>query len=140
MSKAVITWGRLNPVTIGHEKLVNKVESEAKKRGAMPHVYISHTQDAKKNPLDYNTKYNFARKAFGPVVTKSTSKTIIQVLQEVEKMGHNEVVIIVGSDRVSEFKTFTSKYNGKDYTFDKLEVISAGERDPEGRCIGYVCF
>ena len=131
MSKAVITWGRLNPVTIGHEKLVNKVKSEAKKRGAMPHVYISHTQDAKKNPLDYNTKYNFARKAFGPVVTKSTSKTIIQVLQEVEKMGHNEVVIIVGSDRVSEFKTFTSKYNGKDYTFDKLEVISAGERDPD---------
>jgi cytidylate kinase len=131
MSKAVITWGRLNPVTIGHEKLVNKVESEAKKRGAMPHVYISHTQDKKKNPLDYNTKYNFARKAFGPVVTKSTSKTIIQVLQEVEKMGHNEVVIIVGSDRVSEFKTFTSKYNGKDYTFDKLEVISAGERDPD---------
>jgi predicted kinase/nicotinic acid mononucleotide adenylyltransferase len=131
MSKAVITWGRLNPVTIGHEKLVNKVESEAKKRGAMPHVFISHSQDAKKNPLDYNTKYNFARKAFGPVVTKSTSKTIIQVLQEVEKMGHNEVVIIVGSDRVSEFKTLTSKYNGKDYTFDKLEVISAGERDPE---------
>jgi hypothetical protein len=131
MSKAVITWGRLNPVTIGHEKLVNKVKSEAKKRGAMPHVYISHSQDAKKNPLDYNTKYNFARKAFGPVVTKSTSKTIIQVLQEVEKMGHNEVVIIVGSDRVSEFKTFTSKYNGKDYTFDKLEVVSAGERDPD---------
>ena len=131
MSKAVITWGRLNPVTIGHEKLVNKVKSEAKKRGAMPHVFISHSQDAKKNPLDYNTKYNFARKAFGPVVTKSTSKTIIQVLQEVEKMGHNEVVIIVGSDRVSEFKTFTSKYNGKDYTFDKLEVVSAGERDPD---------
>jgi hypothetical protein len=131
MSKAVITWGRLNPVTIGHEKLVNKVKSEAKKRGAMPHVFISHSQDAKKNPLDYNTKYNFARKAFGSVVTKSTSKTIIQVLQEVEKMGHNEVVIIVGSDRVSEFKTFTSKYNGKDYTFDKLEVISAGERDPD---------
>jgi predicted kinase len=131
MSKAVITWGRLNPVTIGHEKLVNKVKSEAKKRGAMPHVYISHTQDKKKNPLDYNTKYNFARKAFGSVVTKSNAKTIIQVLQEVEKMGHNEVVIIVGSDRVSEFKTFTSKYNGKDYTFDKLEVISAGERDPD---------
>jgi len=131
MSKAVITWGRLNPVTIGHEKLVNKVKSEAKKRGAMPHVYISHTQDKKKNPLDYNTKYNFARKAFGSVVTKSNAKTIIQVLQEVEKMGHNEVTVIVGSDRVSEFKTFTSKYNGKDYTFDKLEVISAGERDPD---------
>jgi hypothetical protein len=131
MSKAVITWGRLNPVTIGHEKLVNKVKSEAKKRGAMPHVYISHTQDKKKNPLDYNTKYNFARKAFGSVVTKSNAKTIIQVLQEVEKMGHNEVTVIVGSDRVSEFKTFTSKYNGKDYTFDKLEVVSAGERDPD---------
>jgi FAD synthase len=74
MSKAVITWGRLNPVTIGHEKLVNKVKSEAKKRGAMPHVYhFAYTRQAKKNPLDYNTKYNFARKAFGSVVTKSNA-------------------------------------------------------------------
>ena len=131
MSKAVFTFGRMNPPTIGHQKLVDKVKAEAKKQGAMPHVYLSHTQNAKRDPLDYNTKIKFARKAFGPSVTQSASKTIIQVLQEIEKMGHTEVTLVVGSDRVNEFKTFLSKYNGKDFTFKKLSVVSAGQRDPD---------
>ena len=131
MSKTVITWGRLNPPTVGHQKLVDKVKAEAKKRGAMPHVYITHTQDKKKNPLDYNTKYKIARKAFGTSVTKSNSKTIIQVMQELEKMGHTEVTLVVGSDRLNEFKTFLNRYNGKDFKFDKLEIVSAGARDPD---------
>ena len=131
MSKTVFTFGRMNPPTIGHQKLVDKVKAEAKKQGAMPHVYLSHTQNAKKDPLDYNTKIRFARKAFGPSVTKSASKTIIQVLQELEKMGHTEATLVVGSDRVGEFKTFLNKYNGKDFTFKKIKVISAGQRDPD---------
>jgi len=131
MSKTVITWGRMNPPTVGHQKLVDKVKAEAKKRGAMPHVFITHTQDNKKNPLDYNTKYKIARKAFGSSVTKSNSKTIIQVMQELEKMGHTEVTLVVGSDRLNEFKTFLNKYNGKDFKFDKLEIVSAGARDPD---------
>jgi len=131
MSKTVFTFGRMNPPTIGHQKLVDKVKAEAKKQGAMPHVYLSHTQNAKKDPLDYNTKIRFARKAFGPSVTKSASKTIIQVLQELEKMGHTEATLIVGSDRVGEFKTLLNKYNGKDFTFKKLSVVSAGQRDPD---------
>ena len=131
MSKTVFTFGRMNPPTIGHQKLVDKVKAEAKKQGAMPHVYLSHTQNAKKDPLDYNTKIRFARKAFGPSVTKSASKTIIQVLQELEKMGHTEATLVVGSDRVGEFKTFLNKYNGKDFTFKKLSVVSAGQRDPD---------
>jgi len=131
MSKTVITWGRMNPPTVGHQKLVDKVKAEAKKRGAMPHVYITHTQDKKKNPLDYNTKYKIARKAFGTSVTKSNSKTIIQVMQELEKMGHTEVTLVVGSDRLNEFKTFLNRYNGKDFKFDKLEIVSAGDRDPD---------
>ena len=64
MSKTVITFGRMNPPTIGHQKVVDKVKAEAKKQGAMPHVYLSHSQDAKKNPLDYKTKVGIARKAF----------------------------------------------------------------------------
>jgi len=131
MSKTVFTFGRMNPPTIGHQKLVDKVKAEAKKQGAMPHVYLSHTQNAKRDPLDYNTKIKFARKAFGPSVTKSASKTIIQVLQEIEKMGHTEVTLVVGSDRVNDFKTFLNKYNGKDYTFEKIKVMSAGQRDPD---------
>ena len=131
MSKTVFAFGRMNPPTIGHEKLADKVYSEAKRRGAMPHIFLSHTQNAKKDPLPYNTKIDIAKKSFGKAVTKSSAKTIIQVMQELEKMGHTEVILVAGSDRVPEFKAFLAKYNGKDYNFDKIEVVSAGERDPD---------
>ena len=131
MSKAVITFGRMNPPTVGHQKVVDKVKAEAKKQGAMPHVYLSHSQDKKKNPLDYNTKLNTARKAFGSSVTRSRARTIIEVMVELQKMRHTEVTVIVGSDRVQEFKTLLNKYNGKDFTFDKISVKSAGARDPD---------
>ena len=131
MSKAVITFGRMNPPTVGHQKVVDKVKAEAKKQGAMPHVYLSHSQDKKKNPLDYNTKLNTARKAFGSSVTRSPARTIIEVMVELQKMRHTEVTVIVGSDRVQEFKTLLNKYNGKDFTFDKISVKSAGARDPD---------
>ena len=131
MSKTVITFGRMNPPTIGHQKVVDRVKAEAKKQGAMPHVYLSHSQDAKKNPLDYKTKVGIARKAFGPSVKRSDARTIIQVMQELEKMGHKEVTLIAGSDRVAEFKKLLNTYNGKDFTFDKITVKSAGQRDPD---------
>lgn len=131
MSKTVFAFGRMNPPTIGHEKLAAKVESEAKKRGAMPHIYLSHTQNPKKDPLPYNLKIAIARKAFGKSITKSSSKTIIQIMQELEKMGHTEVTLIAGSDRVPDFKTLLTKYNGKEYNFKKIDVVSAGERDPD---------
>jgi hypothetical protein len=131
MSKAVVTFGRMNPPTVGHQKVVDKVKAEATKQGAMPHVYLSHSQDKKKNPLDYNTKLNTARKAFGSSVTRSRARTIIEVMVELQKMRHTEVTVIVGSDRVQEFKTLLNKYNGKDFTFDKISVKSAGARDPD---------
>ena len=131
MSKAVITFGRMNPPTVGHQKVVDKVKAEAKKQGAMPHVYLSHSQDKKKNPLDYNTKLNTARKAFGSSVTRSDARTIIEVMVELQKMQHKEVTVIAGSDRVREFRTLLNKYNGKDFKFDKIAVKSAGARDPD---------
>jgi hypothetical protein len=131
MSKAVITFGRMNPPTVGHQKVVDKVKAEAKKQGAMPHVYLSHSQDKKKNPLDYNTKLTSARKAFGSSVTRSRARTIIEVMVELQKMRHTEVTVIAGSDRVREFRTLLNKYNGKDFKFDKITVKSAGARDPD---------
>ena len=130
MSKAVITFGRMNPITVGHQKVVDKVKAEAKKQGAKPYVYLSHSQDKKKNPLDYDTKLKSARKAFGPSVTRSRARTIIEVMVELQKK-HKEVTVIVGSDRVREFKTLLNKYNGKDFTYDKINVMSAGQRDPD---------
>lgn len=129
--KVVFTFGRMNPPTIGHAKLVDIVKREAGKRGADPHIYLSHSQDAKKNPLDYNTKIRLAQSAFGPSVKKTGHKTVIDILKMLSKRGVKEVVMVVGSDRVPEFDRILDKYNGKEYKFDSIRVISAGERDPD---------
>ena len=127
----VLGWGRMNPITVGHEKLVNKIKSVARANSATPLIYITHSQDAKKNPLDYDTKVTLAKKAFGnTVIQKSKSKTIMQVMKEVES-GYSKVILVVGQDRVTEFDKLLKKYNGKDYTFDSIEVVSAGDRDPD---------
>ena len=126
----VISFGRMNPPTSGHEKLVNKVISESVKRKADSGIYLSHTQDKKKNPLSYEDKINFASKAFGKVIRKSPSKTIIQVAKELNGQ-YDTLVLVVGSDRVQEFETLLNKYNGKEYNFDNIEVVSAGDRDPD---------
>ena len=127
----VIGYGRMNPITVGHEKLVNKVTSVASSKGATPQVYLTRSQDPKKNPLDYNDKIAYAKKAFGnKIVAKSNARTIIEVMKELQnKFG--KVVLVVGSDRVNEFNKLLNKYNGKDYTFDSIEIVSAGDRDPD---------
>ena len=131
MKKAVIAWGRMNPVTSGHEKLVNKVKSVARRERGEPQIYLSHTQNAKKDPLQYKDKIAMTKKAFGSVMKQSASRTLIQLMQELQKAGFTEITMVAGSDRVSEYNTLLNKYNGKDYTFDKIKVVSAGERDPD---------
>ena len=127
----VIGWGRMNPITVGHEKLANKIKSVARANSATPLLYITHSQDAKKNPLEYDDKIMLAKKAFGSkLVQKSPSKTIIQVMKELQG-GYSKLILVVGSDRVNDFDTLLNKYNGKDYTFDSIEVVSAGDRDPD---------
>ena len=85
MATAVFTFGRMNPPTIGHEKLVNKVKSTARTAKATPLVYLSQTQNPKKDPLSYNDKIKFATTAFGNLVKKSSARTVIEVLKELEK-------------------------------------------------------
>lgn len=131
MKKAVIGWGRLNPVTSGHELLINKVLSVAKRERAEPRMYLSHTQNAKKDPLQYRDKITMAKKAFGQVIKQSTSRTLIQLMQELQRNGFTDVVMVAGSDRLREYNTLLNKYNGKDYTFDSIKVVSAGQRDPD---------
>ncbi len=131
MKKVVFTFGRLNPPTVGHQKLVDKVVSAAKKEKADAKVFLSHTQNNKKDPLNYAEKIRFARKAFGKVIEQSKSKTIIQILQELEKSGFTDVVLVVGSDRVTEFSGLLNKYNGGPFSFDSIDVRSAGARDPD---------
>lgn len=128
---AVISFGRMNPPTIGHQKLVDKVKETARSKSGKPMIFLSHTQDSKKNPLGYNDKIRLARTAFGrDVIKPSRSKTIIQIAQELEGK-YDDLVMIVGDDRVREFTSLLNKYNGKDYSFNNIEVISAGTRDPD---------
>ena len=130
MKKVVFTFGRMNPITNGHGKLVRKVQSVAKANRADPHVYLSHTQDSKKNPLNYKTKLGYAKSAFGNVVKQSNDRTVIDILKSLQK-NYSEVVMVVGSDRVNEFKKLLDKYNGKDFKFDSVDVVSSGDRDPD---------
>jgi len=131
MKKATITFGRMNPPTVGHQKLVNKVVAVARSKRADPRVYLSHTQNARKDPLKYAQKIKNARAAFGNVVKQSNIKNIVGIMQSLEKEGIEEVTMVVGSDRVSNFRTFLNKYNGKDFNFKKITVVSAGTRDPD---------
>ena len=112
------------------------MQDVARSNGADARVYLSHTsvQDDpknKKDPLNYRQKIKYAKKAFGNIVIQSQSKTVFQIMSELEKGGYTDVVMVVGSDRVPEFKKLLNKYNGKDYEFDSISVVSAGERDPD---------
>lgn len=133
MKKIVFTFGRMNPPTVGHQKLVDKVTSTAKSNRADARVYLSHTQNAKKDPISYKEKIRYAKKAFGNSVIQSESKTVFDVAKELQKAGYTDAIMVVGSDRVKEFQTLLNKYNGKDFTFDSIKVVSAGERDPDAQ-------
>lgn len=125
---AAIAFGRMNPPTIGHEKLVNVIASQK----ADPFLFVTQTQKPKTDPLPFNIKLEFAKVAFPNVtVGDANVKTIIQALQKIESMGYDNLIYVAGSDRVESFNELLNNYNGKDYTFKSIKVVSAGERDPD---------
>ena len=130
-----ITFGRFNPPTVGHERLIAKVAKEAKSNGGEYRIYPSRSQDPKKNPLDPGTKIKFMRLAYpdhaNAIVDSDDMRTIFDVLSALDNDGYSSVNIVVGGDRVSEFNSLATKYNGKLYTFDEIKVTSAGGRDPD---------
>ena len=132
MKKIVFTFGRMNPISKGHGLLASVIMQIAKRDGATPRIYLSHTKDPKKNPLDYRQKILYAQAAFGPKVVKASGvHNLIGCFQDMEKDGFTDVVMVVGSDRVPEFAALVKKYNGKEFKFASVRVISAGERDPD---------
>ena len=125
MATAVITWGRMNPPTAGHEKLVNKVRKASRIHKGKPFIYLTKTFKKPKDPLPYRDKLKLAKKAFGNIVQDHKSRTIIELMKELEKK-YDDIVLVVGSDRVAEFETLLNKYNGKDYTYSSITIVSAG--------------
>ena len=128
-----IAFGRFNPPTTGHEKLLDTVASSSDDNDYM--IIPSRTQDKKKNPLDADTKVSVMQKMFpkhkDKIVNDANNKTIFDVLKKAHTDGYANVRILGGADRVKEFEKLTNNYNGKLYQFDKLEIKSAGDRDPD---------
>ena len=126
-----IAFGRFNPPTIGHQKLFDVAKKTAGK-GALK-IYPSRSQDAKKNPLDSDTKHDYLQKMFpdhsANIINDPNSRTIFDVLKQAHEDGHSSVQIVVGGDRQAEFEKLSQEYNGKLYDFSAIETISAGERD-----------
>jgi hypothetical protein len=137
-TSAFFTFGRMNPPTAGHEKLLDAL---AKKAGKNPYfVFLSQSQDPKKNPLDYSAKVKHVRKMFPRharrVLTNKKIRTVFDAATYLYNQGHTKISMVVGSDRVREFETLLNKYNGKKgahgfYNFQDINVISAGARDPD---------
>jgi len=137
---AVFTFGRFNPPTTGHEKLIDALAREQKKNpGAPMYVFPSHSNDPKKNPLPHALKVAYMKKMFRKYaknITVSSARNVFEVATFLHNKGHRAVVMVVGSDRVNEFDRLLNEYNGVQgkhgyYGFDNIEVISAGERDPD---------
>ena len=137
---AVFTFGRFNPPTTGHEKLIDALARESKKvSGSKMYVFASHSQDPKKNPLPYPKKIAYMKKMFPKYksnITTAKQRNVFEVATFLHDKGHRAVVMVVGSDRVDEFDRLLNQYNGVKgrhgyYGFDNIEVVSAGERDPD---------
>tara|TARA_R110000782_G_scaffold209394_10_gene297615 strand:+ start:3247 stop:4455 length:1209 start_codon:yes stop_codon:yes gene_type:complete len=132
------SWGRMNPPTIGHGKLLDKLASIA---GKNPYrMYLSQSTDAKNNPLAYKEKIKTVRKMFPKharaVMENKKIKTVFDLVQQLYDDGFRKVVMVVGSDRIREFDILLNKYNGKKgthglYNFASIKIISAGDRDPD---------
>jgi len=126
-------FGRFNPPTSGHEKLLQAARKAA--AGGQLKIYPSRSQDPKKNPLDPDMKISYMKKMFSDfeeeIINDSEMKTIFDVLSTAFEDGYKNVNIIVGADRQAEFENLAQKYNGELYDFDNIRVISAGVRDSD---------
>ena len=134
MKEVTFAFGRFNPPTTGHAKLVAKL---AKGRGDKM-LFTSHSNDKKKNPLSHKDKIKYLRKFFKSKVNvpNANARTVFEIANALQNQGYTHVNMIVGSDRIREFDTLLKKYNGVKarhgfYDFEEINIISAGERDPD---------
>jgi nicotinic acid mononucleotide adenylyltransferase/predicted nucleotidyltransferase len=131
--KLTFAFGRFNPPTTGHAKLMREVITQARKNNANHVVYASASQDSRKNPLDVNTKVKFMKKMFPQnkiLAAGGNQRTFMEILKFYDKM-YGDIIMVAGSDRIREFQALADKYNGRDYNYKSIKVVSSGERDPD---------
>ncbi|HAF77507.1 MAG TPA: hypothetical protein DCG42_09320, partial [Maribacter sp.] len=138
---AVFAFGRFNPPTIGHQKLIDKVRNTASNVNGKGFIFLSHKQNNKTDPLSFTDKLGYLQSQyqdpnleFGNI----EANTIIKALQKIQAQGRTKIIMVAGSDRVSEFEKLLNQYNGKPdkqgnqlYNFDSIAVVNAGQRDPD---------
>ena len=126
-------FGRFNPPTLGHEKLLSKIKDTSE--GGAYTVYPSHSEDNDKNPIGAEDKVLFMKKLFpdhsSNIIYDQSIRTIIDALKHADVQGYETINLVVGSDRQKEFESLANKYNGELYNFNAINVISAGDRDPD---------
>lgn len=134
----VVTFGRFQPPTTGHKKLIDAVVKTARQNGAAHRIYFSRSYDAKSNPLKPEKKYTIMKMLFpkANIVNDSTAITPFHALKRLSNEGYRDVIFVVGCDRVREIEKSVRKYiNHKDpqksFDFDTFHVVCAGERDPD---------
>lgn len=137
----VMAFGRMNPPTIGHEKVVDRVHELAKKHSAHHIVILSHSHDKKKNVLDPKTKLGHVKRAFphtNVALAHKNQPNLLDQATRLNKAGHDHLIVVAGSDRAEGYYKLLHSYNGKadkkghiPYSFKKIEVHSSGERDPD---------
>jgi nicotinic acid mononucleotide adenylyltransferase len=129
---ATFAFGRMNPPTIGHMKLAETVAS-------LPgdsFLFLSHKQAKKSDPLDFNTKVKFVESFFPNIkVGNPEVRTIIQALKHLDEQGYNNIFFVAGADRLNEFAELIHKYNGQEYNFKNINVVSSGDRNSEGSLV-----
>ena len=132
----VFSYGRMNPPTAGHSKVVDKVKSHADSIGANHAVIVSHSQNNKTDPLHHEHKKEYLKHVHPDVNFEHSTKEHPHFLAQLKKFhqeGHTHATMVVGSDRVKQFKALANKYNGPkgDYNYKKIHILSAGQRDPD---------
>ena len=136
-SHHVFTFGRMNPPTTGHEKLIHKTHAIAQSKGAKANIVLSHSHDNKKNPVPQDHKIGYVKKIHSGVDVSGSSKehpTFMHHAKKAHEAGHSHLHMVAGSDRVKEYQNTLNKYNGHPdhYNFKSITVHSAGHRDPDG--------
>ena len=137
---AVFTFGRFNPPTIGHYKLIKQVEKLSDRYRSDMFVFPSQSQSSKKDPLEFSEKVKFMKLSFpeysSSIMSIKSVKTVLQALSWLYDKNYTDVVAVFGSDRVDAFNSLLNQYNGEKgshgyYDFDTIEIASAGHRDPD---------
>jgi len=137
---AIFCIGRFNPPTTGHLKMIEAAAAQKSKYAGAPfYVFPTHSQDPAKNPLPHALKVAYMKKMFKKYaknIQVSKARNVFEMAVILHDKGHRAIVLVAGSDRVDEFDKLLNQYNGVEgrhgyYGFDSIEVVSAGERDPD---------